>query len=104
LGGLAPGTVSFSLTAENRRPSQSFTILRVEHDGIVRPRGLEIKPGEQASGVKVIVSYGTGSVRGEVKVENGPLTPDGRVVVWLKKWVKRTRTSVPTIWMRADTF
>jgi hypothetical protein len=85
LSGLGPGTASFSLSAQDRRPPVTFAILRVERDGVVQPRGVEIKDGEQVSGVKIVVSYGTGAVRGEVKLENGPLPPGGRVVVWLKK-------------------
>ncbi len=83
--GLAAGNANFWLTAQDNRPSVNFTILRVERDGIVKPRGVEIKPGEQVSGVKVVVSYGTASIRGEVRMENGPLPRGGRVAVWLKK-------------------
>ena len=85
LGGLAPGTVSFSLNAQDRRPPVSFAILRVERDGVVQPHGVEIKAGEPTLSVKVIVRYGTGSIRGEVKLENGPLPSGGRVVVWIKR-------------------
>jgi len=85
LGGLGPGSAHFSLTAQDRRPPVSFAILRVERDGVVQPRGFEIKAGEQTTGIKIIVRYGTGSIRGEVKLENGPLPPSGRVVVWIKK-------------------
>jgi hypothetical protein len=63
----------------------SFAILRVERDGLVQPRGVEIKLGEQTTGVKVIVGYGTGSIRGEVKLENGPLPAGGRIAISIKK-------------------
>jgi hypothetical protein len=46
---------------------------------------VELKAGEETTGLKIIVSYGTGSIRGEVKVENGPLPQGGRVVVWIKR-------------------
>jgi hypothetical protein len=85
LGGLAPGTVNFFLTTQDGRPPVSFTILRVERDGVIQPRGVELKAGEETTGLKIIVSYGTGSIRGEVKVENGPLPQGGRVVVWIKR-------------------
>jgi hypothetical protein len=85
LGGLAPGTVSFSLTTQDGRPPVGFTILRVERDGVVMPRGVELKAEEETTGLKIIVSYGTGSIRGEVKVENGPLPQGGRLVVWIKR-------------------
>jgi protocatechuate 3,4-dioxygenase beta subunit len=85
LGGLSPGTAHFSLGSPDGTPASGFTILRVERDGAVQPRGLEIKAGEQVSDVKLIVSYGSGAIRGEVKLENGPLPQDGRVFVWIKK-------------------
>jgi hypothetical protein len=31
------------------------------------------------------LKYGTGSIRGEVKLENGPLPAGGRLMVWIKK-------------------
>ncbi|MGZ8846469.1 MAG: MSCRAMM family protein [Pyrinomonadaceae bacterium] len=85
IGGLPAGSANFALTAQDGRPPVSFAILRVERDGVIQPRGVEIKAGEQVSGVKIVVSYGTGSIRGEVKLENGPLPPGWRVVVWIKK-------------------
>ena len=86
LGGLTPGTANFSLTGQNRRPAASFAIQRVEHDGIVQPRGfVEIKAGERITGLKIIVSYGMGSIRGEVKLENDQLPPGGRTIVWIRK-------------------
>lgn len=85
MDGLGPGTANFSLRSEDRSPLVTFAILRVERDGIVQPRGVEIKAGEQTTGVKIFASYGTGSIRGEVTLENGPLPPGGRVVVWIKK-------------------
>ena len=63
----------------------NFNILRVERDGVVKKNGVEIKPGQQVTGVKFMVSYGTGIVRGEVQFLNGPLPAGGRVDVWLKK-------------------
>jgi len=85
LGGLGPGHADFSLAQQDRRPPVNFKILRVEIDGVVQLRGVEIKAGEQTTGVKIIVGYGTGSIRGEVKLENGALPPGARVVVWIKK-------------------
>lgn len=85
IGGLAAGVVNFWLIAQGGRPPVSFAIVRVERDGIVQRRGVELKAGEHISGVKIVVSYGTGSIRGEVKVENGPLPAGGRATVWIKR-------------------
>jgi len=86
IGGLSPGTANFTLGSQEGRPLVNFAISRVERDGVVQPRGLEIDSGEpQVTGVKIFLRYGTGSVRGEVKIENGPLPVGGRVMVSLKK-------------------
>ena len=86
IGGLSPGTADFTLGSQEGRQLVNFAISRIERDGVVLPRGLELNSGEpQVTGVKVFLRYGTGSVRGEVKVENGPLPADVRVLVWLKK-------------------
>jgi protocatechuate 3,4-dioxygenase beta subunit len=86
IGGLSPGTANFTLGSQEGRPLVNFSISRVERDGVVQPRGLELNSGEpQVTGVKIFLSYGTGSVRGEVKMENGPLPVGGRVMVSLKK-------------------
>jgi hypothetical protein len=86
LGGLLPGLANFSLSSQDGRPPANFSILRVERDGMAQPRGLEIKAGEQqVSGLKIVLRYGTGSVRGEVKLENGTLPSGAQMVVWLNK-------------------
>jgi hypothetical protein len=45
-------------------PSVNLTIIRIERDGLPQPRGIELKAGDQINGLKVILSYGTGSIRG----------------------------------------
>jgi protocatechuate 3,4-dioxygenase beta subunit len=84
IGGLGPGTLNFLLSQQDRREAVGFAIVRVERDGVVQPRGIEIKE-EQVSGVKIVVSYGTGSVRGELRFENGTLPANDRAVVSLRR-------------------
>jgi len=85
VGGLRSGLAGFSLGAADRRSLTGFILSRVERDGVVHPRGVEIKPGEQISGVRVVVVYGSGAVRGTIKVENGPLPTGARLMVRLAK-------------------
>lgn len=85
IGGLRPGTLHLYLTRQDRMPSVNLTIVRIERDGLPQPRGLEIKAGDQINGIKVVLSYGTGSIRGQVKYENGPLPQGARVAVWIRK-------------------
>ncbi len=85
LDGLLPGTAYFSVGPPDGNPASGFAVLRVERDGTVYPRGIGIKAGEQVNDIRVIVSHGSGSIRGEVKLDNGPLPQDGRVSVSIKK-------------------
>lgn len=85
LGGLPAGTANFSLAAEDNSPPKGFSLTRVEREGVVQPRGLEIKSGEQVSGVRIVFTYATGIVRGSVNIENGPVPTGARVMVWLTK-------------------
>jgi hypothetical protein len=52
---------------------QGFTLLRIEHNGVQVRDGLDLSAGERETGVRVIVTYGTGSIRGQIKVEGGVL-------------------------------
>ena len=86
LPGLSPGQVNFWLTAPFGTPQpKGFTILRTEHNGVVMPRGLELKEGDQLTGVRVVIAYGTASVHGTVKIENGVLPEGGRLFARLLK-------------------
>lgn len=85
ISGLSPGTVQLYLTSQDHNTPSTFAILRVERGGVVQQRGVEMKAGESVSGVQVIVGYGSGSIRGEVKVENGPLPAGARLSVSIKK-------------------
>lgn len=85
IGGLRSGTLNFFVTNQDRRPSVNLTLLRVERDGVAQPRGIEIKSGDQINGIRLVLNYGTGSIRGQVRLENGVLPAGGRIAVWLKK-------------------
>lgn len=80
--GLQPGTASIN-TVSSRDSSlvKNLLILRTERYGIEQPRGIEMKASEQIEGLTVMVAYGTGVVRGEIRYENGVLPPGSRVVV-----------------------
>ena len=76
VGGLPAGNATFSLSGSRR-----FTIVRVEQNGIVQLRGVELKQGEEAAGLRIVVGYGDASLSGVVETENGSLPPDGRLHV-----------------------
>lgn len=86
LKGLEAGKLFLSLGApRDRTLIKGFTVARTERDGVVQPNGLEIKNGDQASGVKVVVSYGNATIHGVVKVENGTLPTGARFFVQVTK-------------------
>jgi len=80
IGGLSPGTATFYLMSSSR-----FRVVRVERDGVVQPRGVEIKERENVTGLRIIASYANASVRGMVELQNGTLPPNAQFSVWLTK-------------------
>lgn len=86
LPGLAPGQLNLWLTAQmGMTQPKGYTLLRVEHNGAILPRGLEVKEGDQLTGVRIFVAYGTASIHGVVKIENGPLPENTRLIARLFK-------------------
>jgi 5-hydroxyisourate hydrolase-like protein (transthyretin family) len=79
--GLASGTATLGVFSSIAQ----FRIARVELNGVLQPRGIEIKPGEQITGVKVVVNYGNATIRGSVVVQNGAVPTGARIFVWLRK-------------------
>ena len=83
LDGLRPGKVTLSIagTAESR----SYTVARIVADREVTNRQIELAPGQNVSGVRIYVQYGSGVLKGEVKAAGGTLPPDMMLVVYLQK-------------------
>lgn len=75
--GLAPGKVRIGIEGFPF-PPKGLTIVRTELDGLDQQEGIEMAPAAQISGVRLVFSYGAGSIRGEVKIEGGVL-PEGTV-------------------------
>jgi len=80
IGGLPSGTATVAISY-----MKGFVVSRIERDGVTQARGLEVKEGEQVTGVRVIVNYGTARLSGVVTIENGPLPDGARLVVRLLK-------------------
>jgi 5-hydroxyisourate hydrolase-like protein (transthyretin family) len=86
LSPLPAGIANFEFAALDYSQQTGFIMSRIERDGVVVPRGgFDIKAGEQISGVKIVLSYGSGSVRGTVNFENGSPAPGMRFLVFLHK-------------------
>ena len=83
VGGLQAGLVNFSLeTMDNAR---GLTVLRVEHDGVAQTGGIQIQSSEKVTGIRIVVAYNNGGIRGVIKTENGTLPPSGRFIIQLLK-------------------
>ena len=48
-------------------------------------RAIDIKEGDQLTGVRVVITYGTPTIQGTVKLENGVLPEGGRMFARLTK-------------------
>jgi len=84
LNGLRPGKVSINVAAFNTPQIPGLTVIRVEHNGIVQPRQIDLQPSQNISGVRVFVAYGTGVVRGQLRVDGGTLPNDAVLFVNLQ--------------------
>jgi hypothetical protein len=55
-------------------PSQEtrgLTLGRTEYNGAPAPEGIDVEPGEKVTGVRLVLVYGTLTLRGEVKIVGG---------------------------------
>ena len=57
LKGLPAGMAHVTLSSGRFLP-EGFNFVRLERDGVAMPRGIEIKEGEQVTGVRVVIAYG----------------------------------------------
>jgi len=84
LTGLGPRIHPLSFSWDGN--SEGFAILRVERDGAELDkaeqalRGIKVGPGENVTGVRVIVAHYAGVVRGQINIE-GALPPGGYLEV-----------------------
>lgn len=76
------GLNNFTLYSPTRSEVRPLQLVRIERDGVVQPRGLIVKEGEQVTGVRLVAKYLTGAIHGQVKVE-GELLPGSHMVVWI---------------------
>jgi protocatechuate 3,4-dioxygenase beta subunit len=85
LGGLDPGSLYISLGGEYEPLMKGFNVARIERNGMVEGRNIEIKNGERITDIRVVVTYGNAIVHGVVKFDNGPLPAGARVNIRVKK-------------------
>ena len=73
IGSLQAGTAVIRLVSASGNTSPEFAALGIELNGVDKSRGIEISPGEDISGLRVLAAYGTGTIRGTVRVEGGTI-------------------------------
>ena len=74
LSGLSPGKVKI-LMQRYPSPPKGFHLSRVELDGVAKD-DIEVTAGAEIQGVRLVFNYGSGSLRGRIKIEGGNL-PEG---------------------------
>lgn len=92
MSGLRPGKVSFYLMGPGGSDTKGFSIARTERGGVPEPRGVDLQPGESVSNVRIVLAYGSGVIRGQVKIEGGTLPSDVMMFVGLIREGVSTRS------------
>ena len=72
---LRAGKVRLSLGSPDRNITPEFALFAIELNGVDKSQGIQIRDAENISGIRIVVGYGTGSIRGTVRVEGGTLPP-----------------------------
>jgi protocatechuate 3,4-dioxygenase beta subunit len=105
VGGLSRGVAQFNIGTNGTRTPDGFEIARIERDGVVQARGVEIKDREHVSGVRLVINASLGAVRGTVKIENGALPAGAFLRVFVNRvGEKQGSTPSPTVDSRGRFF
>ena len=95
---LQPGTVTLNVGSFSSSYARGYTAQRiVAADRELPNRKLELAPGQNVSGVRIYVTYGTGVVKGEVRIEGGTLPSDVMLMVVLMREGQGSRTGNPDV-------
>ncbi len=86
IAGLRPGRGRFWLSGYPYLLPKGFLLMRVERNGVEQPgNGFDIAAGEQVSAVRVVIAYGNGVIRGQLKFVGETLPPDSTFGVQLNR-------------------
>ena len=70
--GIRPGKVRLSSFMQSGG-SAALRILRIERNGIELRDGVDVRSGEDINGLRLVLGAGSSVLRGDVKIEGGPL-------------------------------
>ena len=76
IGPLQAGTATIRLGSANRNASPELATFSIDLNGVDKSRGLKITAGENITGLRIVAGYGTGTIRGTIRVEGGTLPSD----------------------------
>jgi len=76
--GLRPGKIKISAGTWLH---PGFWLLRIERDGVDLGRGIEVSPGDHVTDVRIVFSYATGVIRGQVTIPGYDLPPGVRLQI-----------------------
>ncbi|HEX4945142.1 MAG TPA: carboxypeptidase-like regulatory domain-containing protein [Blastocatellia bacterium] len=79
LTGIRPGATRISALLFDG--SQPLTLARVERDGVELTGPMDVAAGDQITGIKVVMMYGSAVVRGQVNIVSGTLPPETQLMV-----------------------
>jgi hypothetical protein len=73
IAGIRPGKVSLSSYMAPGGPALPLRLLRIESNGIEWRDSVDVRAGEDISGLRLVLGAGNSVLRGDVKIEGGPL-------------------------------
>jgi hypothetical protein len=83
VGGLNAGIANFNVELDGN--NKGYTLARIERDGVVQANGVQVQNGEHIDGVRLVLTFSSGTIRGVVRFENGTLPPTARMMVQILK-------------------
>lgn len=93
--GIRPGKVTLA-SFMRREGSETFRMLRLERNGVELRDGIDVHPAEEINGLRLVLGAGTGVLRGDVKIEGGPLEGINLYVLY------RSTSSESSMFYRAE--
>jgi hypothetical protein len=91
INGLQPGQAM--IMAQPPPDMRGLTVGRIEYNGAPAPQGIALDPGEQVTGVRVVLINGTLTLRGELKIIGGAFPAGQRFRVAARKMDQQVQNS-----------
>jgi hypothetical protein len=95
IAGIRPGKVSLRSHTQRGGPV-GLSLLRIERNGVEARDGIEVRAGEHVTGLRLAVGSGSSILRGDVKIDGGPLEGVNLYVLY------RPTNGNPTTFFRAE--